>query len=336
MSEFDALETYSQSGQCIICDVQLIGKPIRDANRDIWTALCTNCGKYRITDSAFEEMKGRRNFHSEYLPLLSHTVRRGERHDNPALINVALLERVFGGDLELPDAFEQIENMIIWLAENLRHPGDQVHLSHQTFQAIVGAADATGFEWVLRSAYENGWVAGLESSGLGETFSLLNASLTLSGWQWYRDIGRHKRSRMAFMAMKYGDPVLEPIVNDHFAPAVELAGFKLRRLDDDPEAGLIDNRLRVEIRRSRLLIADLTHDNRGAYWEAGFAEGLDLPVIYTCEAMKLNEGVHFDTRNCLIVPWNAKKPELAADELKATIRNTLPDEAILDDPEQAL
>ena len=25
--------------------------------------------------------------------------------------------------------------------------------------------------------------------------------------------------------------------------------------------------------------AALTHGNRGAYWEAGFAEGLDLPVI---------------------------------------------------------
>jgi len=33
-------------------------------------------------------------------------------------------------------------------------------------------------------------------------------------------------------------------------------------------------RMRLEIRRSRFAVVDLTHGNRGAYWEAGFAEGL--------------------------------------------------------------
>ena len=66
-------------------------------------------------------------------------------------------------------------------------------------------------------------------------------------------------------------------------PAVASAGFDLVRLDEDPQAGSIDERLRVEIRKSRFLVADLTHGNPGAYWEAGFAEGLGKPVIYTCE-----------------------------------------------------
>jgi nucleoside 2-deoxyribosyltransferase len=66
-------------------------------------------------------------------------------------------------------------------------------------------------------------------------------------------------------------------------------GFKLTRLDDDPKAGIIDDRLRVEIRTSRFLIADLTHENRGAYWEAGFAEGDGKPVIYTCRKGHISE-----------------------------------------------
>ena len=41
--------------------------------------------------------------------------------------------------------------------------------------------------------------------------------------------------------------------------------------------------MRVQIRASRFVICDLTHGNRGAYWEAGFAEGIGRPVIFVCE-----------------------------------------------------
>jgi len=42
--------------------------------------------------------------------------------------------------------------------------------------------------------------------------------------------------------------------------------------------------MRVEIRSAKFLVADLTDENRGAYWEAGFGEGLGKKVYYTCEA----------------------------------------------------
>ena len=62
--------------------------------------------------------------------------------------------------------------------------------------------------------------------------------------------------------------------------SIRKTGFEIRKLDDVKRVGLIDDKLRVEIRRSRFLIANLTHDNNGAYWEAGYAEGLGIPVIY--------------------------------------------------------
>ena len=48
-----------------------------------------------------------------------------------------------------------------------------------------------------------------------------------------------------------------------------------------PEAGRIDDRMRVEIRASDFLIADLTHDNLARSHRRGYAEGLGKPVIYT-------------------------------------------------------
>jgi nucleoside 2-deoxyribosyltransferase len=104
------------------------------------------------------------------------------------------------------------------------------------------------------------------------------------------------------------------------------AGFDLRRLTDRQRAGLIDDRLRVEIRRSRFLLCELTEDNRGAYWEAGFAEGLGRPVIYTCRK-DYHPNVHFDTNHYLTVLWEPGKLDEAATELKAVIRATLPTEA---------
>src|SRR6185436_19550551 len=100
--------------------------------------------------------------------------------------------------------------------------------------------------------------------------------------------------RRAFMAMPYGNEVLERVFTECFRPAVAAAGFELVRLDERPPAGSIDDRLRVEIRRARFLVADFTNGNHGAYWESGFAEGLGKPVIYTCEAAYFkNPGTHF-------------------------------------------
>ena len=144
----------------------------------------------------------------------------------------------------------------------------------------------------------------------------------------------------SFMAMKFGDAVLDTLVDAHLRPAVAMTGFKLKRLDDEPRAGLIDDRLRVEIRACRFLIADLSHANKGAYWEAGYAEGLGKPVIYTCdktvfEDPKNPDKPHFDTNHHLTIVWDREKPQEAAENLKATIRATFPD-ARQQDPEEGL
>jgi len=110
------------------------------------------------------------------------------------------------------------------------------------------------------------------------------------------------------------------------------AGFELVKLDDNPKAGLIDDRLRVEIQSSDFIIADLTHDNHGAYWEAGYAEGMGKPVIYTCEKQKFETvKTHFDTNHHLTIVWDQNSPEEAGEALKATIRATLPQLAKLED-----
>jgi len=132
--------------------------------------------------------------------------------------------------------------------------------------------------------------------------------------------------------MQFGDARLDEAVSDHFKPAVAATGFSLQLLTDAQGAGCIDDQLRVRIRTSSFVIADLSHANRGAYWEAGFAEGLGKPVIYTCEkSLWESQSTHFDTNHLVTIIWDPDNLPDAAIRLKATIRATLPDEAILED-----
>lgn|SRR5262249_10702322 len=156
--------------------------------------------------------------------------------------------------------------------------------------------------------------------------------LTFKGWQRWHDLQRGAATGpTAFMAMQYGDSRLDRIVNDWFRPAIRQTGFRLVRLDDEERAGLIDDRIRVEIQSARFLVADLTTGNKGAFWEAGYAEGLDKPVIYTCEQSAFSTASHFDTNHHLHILWDESGLEQAMERLKATIRVTIPEAKRADD-----
>ena len=135
------------------------------------------------------------------------------------------------------------------------------------------------------------------------------------------------------MAMEFDDQQLDEVFGQVFKPAARRAGFNLVKLTEQPRAGLIDVRLRAELRRARFVVADLTTDNLGAYWEAGFAEGLGRPVIYTCRLDQFeNARTHFDVNHSLTIKWDPQRLAVAGQELTDTIRATLPAEAILSDP----
>ena len=50
------------------------------------------------------------------------------------------------------------------------------------------------------------------------------------------------------------------------------------------------------------MIADLTGNRGGVYYEAGFAEGLGIPVILTCKENEI-DNVHFDLKQKNILIW---------------------------------
>jgi hypothetical protein len=156
--------------------------------------------------------------------------------------------------------------------------------------------------------------------------------LKMPGWTRYEELKKiNPDSRTAFMAMKFGDDDLNRVVRDCFKPAVRRAGFELRILTDQQPAGIIDNQIRAAILSARFVIADLSHGSHGAYWEAGFAEGRGLPVIYTCRRARWDETkTHFDTNHLLTILWDVNNLQQGEREMVATIRATLREHAKLE------
>ena len=125
--------------------------------------------------------------------------------------------------------------------------------------------------------------------------------------------------------MQFDDEDLDDFVQKVVKPAVkDGTGYDLVDMREVAQSGVIDNIMRVRIRDSAFVIADLTHDNRGAYWEAGYAEGLGKPVIYICEKTKFEDAsTHFDTNHCTTVPWSRSDSDGFRQKLIATLRRSL-------------
>ncbi len=312
------------SENCLICKTELTTKPEHPDEGQPYE--CPRCGKYLMSINT-EEVIQRRSYNEEEVAILSHAIRKMQKQYPLPMIYPDLVTAILKNPL--PSLAEQENNFIRWLAENMEH-GEEVLIEASTHQAIMGAKTPKGFAFIIKHLFDTGILAGQTYlDGVGRA----HVSLTFDGWEYYRELERGSTdSRKAFMAMEYGNMELDKIVEDHFKQAVADTGFELYRLDEKPKAGLIDDRLRVEIRNSRFLISDLTHENSGSYWEAGYAEGLGKPVIYTCNKEKFDKDKsHFDTNHHLTIKWDADDIEDAIKSLKATIRATLPDEAKLSD-----
>lgn len=284
---------------------------------------CPNCGKYQTTD--FSEMfLNELTRDNKNKAILSHAVYKMQKPNTYPLIDQKKAEQILENNTILTPA-EQAENFILWLGDETKNECGELHQSAFPFAAI-GTPSSEAFVFIVDHLEAQGLI---RSSFFNEE---LGAMLTFDGWQKYEELKRTKSdSRKAFMAMPFKDRHLKTLF-PAFKEAVSKTGFTLFHLGEDHEAGIMDNKLRVAIRSSRFIITDLTDENRGAYWEAGFAEGLGKPVIYSCEQRYFNENkTHFDTNHLHTILWEEDKLGDSTEELKATIRATLPEESIMED-----
>ena len=207
------------------------------------------------------------------------------------------------------DPASQAVNLVRYIGDKVTElDGPIVQLSPEDFYKEIGSPSARFAASLLSDSCEQGVIKSTQTmyflSG-GPIF--MNVDLTLDGWERY---GAEKRGQIsgdyAFLAIEFGDAAFDNFVREVLKPTVKRElGYDLVDMRDEPQAGIIDNIMREKIKGAAFVIADLTHDNRGAYWEAGYAEGLGKPVVYICEKQKFEQGkTHFDTNHCTTILWS--------------------------------
>ena len=106
------------------------------------------------------------------------------------------------------------------------------------------------------------------------------------------------------------DDSMDEVWENAIKPGIEDAGYQAIRIDRKEHLNKIDDEIIAELRRARFVVADFTHGDDGprggVYYEAGFAYGLSIPVIFSCRKDSIGK-VHFDTRQYPHILWKAKK-----------------------------
>ncbi|MXY54364.1 MAG: hypothetical protein F4Y86_17800 [Gammaproteobacteria bacterium] len=198
------------------------------------------------------------------------------------------------------------------LADQTSHPGALVHLDYRSLSPRVWASGSDETYYLANALHGRGLMEFAQRSG---DRTMDYCQITPAGWDYLDRIESSAfaaASSQVFVAMWF-DASMESAWVRGIRPAVESAGYTPYRVDNDlSNLGRIDAKIEAEIKRSRFLIADVTGARQGVYYEAGYAVGLGLPVIWSVRSDRMAD-MHFDTKQYKHVIWAT--PEDLANQL---------------------
>jgi nucleoside 2-deoxyribosyltransferase len=299
---------------CIFCNAlkdptgHALVKAEHDPNKRSTSRItCARCGTYTVAQIW---LSGGTSLSADAGVRLSQLARRRSDAGDP-------LDVAYPGDLDAlaasvppPTFAERTDEFLLNLARLTKYPGRTfVHHGNRgetepftARLALPSWTDAFSLAKVLGGA-------GLIAFSHTQHHDL---SLTAAGWQRVDELQRTRpQSNRAFVAMSFS-PDMNPAFTDGIEPALTACGLQGPFRVDDPEhekhygkdgyKAKIDDRVIAEIRRAKFVVVDVTGNRSAVYYEAGFAEGLDTPVIWTCQEGH-DEDMTFDTRQVGHIIW---------------------------------
>lgn len=132
---------------------------------------------------------------------------------------------------------------------------------------------------------------------LNATGAVQSVTITFKGLNYQIEITESgANSNNCFVAMSFSKNMTE--IRDAIKLAITETGFHPLLIDEihfDSER-TINDEIIASIKQSKFCISDFTEQKDGVYFEAGFALGRGLKVIYTCKEEWFNQ-THFDTNH---------------------------------------
>lgn len=311
---------------------------VRDTKLSGFAYYCHRCGHIRLTEEAAGDFPGERFSENEKTKLSIYFRKRFEREGElKDELTFEDLKRI-AKDVKLLDPIEKMDLALEVLSASSNHPGDYIDVDLERDYPKFYCSKYSDLRGVLQFLFEDGFLSHGTKTRIRRSFSdEKKFYVTSKAYKRLREIrSQRKDLRQCFVAMWFGEEVAQAY-KKAIKPAIEYkeegateSRFKAQRIDEREHSNDINDEIIAQIRRSRFMVCDLTGYRGGVYFEAGFAFGLGLPVIYTCrkdwiKPMELEyrdsknqpvtvkqEGIHFDLEHRNRIEWENTEEGLQA------------------------
>jgi nucleoside 2-deoxyribosyltransferase len=299
---------------CIFCETESTCYNIN------WTCPC--CGKYQIDADTLSDLRTERVF-QQNKHLLSGYIREMNDYNEIPVIRYDTYKTLLNHSLIPTTPLQKVEKLLAYVYRNTKMLYESVPIP--LHPAIGYCLNQDELLAAIRCAGDMGYLMPNEAAMVIK--SPIYKFLSVKGLEKAEELKKQDSvSKQGFVAMWFDEGMLKTF-DEFIAPAIEDAGYKpfiipMKEHNDD-----ITDHIIAEIRRSKFLVADFTGHRGGVYFEAGFAYGLGLPVIWTCKDDWFNppgntaRRVHFDVDHYNFIVWQdgADLRQKLVNRIRATV-----------------
>lgn len=281
-----------------------LDEPVRDRDA-VWIS-CPRCGDFAIDVLAPAAINhGLRNDRHR----LSYALRAASDRGEKIFLDAETAPRLVDSAPRYAGIDDGVDLLLLQISGRAKRYMDQIDAQPAMDYTRVPVRDEAEYSDLYGLACDMGYI------------DRNTRRITVAGWRRLEVIRTVTTGRrQAFVAMWFS-PTTDDAWERGFTPGISRSGyFSPFRIDRKEHNNKIDDEIVAEIRRSGLLVADFTGQRGGVYFEAGLAQGLGLPVIWTCRSDDIGNA-HFDTRQYSHILWDS--PEELADSLDKRIRATV-------------
>lgn len=302
----------SMIDKCIFCETQGI-EAERLGQKDACIVNCPLCMRYIVFSIALMDNVAQQISKEDKILFSAHLRNSYIENRPPEILSKTIMQ--------IPDTvapykrmspMDKINKLILYIADSSKHLGDIVSLDLNKDYVLFYCKNTKELFEIREYLRETG-VIKMRTENSGPV-------LTIEGWkksETLREI--NKNSKAVFVAMCF-DKDLKEIFDNAIVPACQECGFEAFRVDSAEHNEKICDKIIADIKSSKFVIADFTRQKHGVYFEAGFAQGLGLRVIWACKKAEV-DSLNFDTRQYNHILWgdceDLKKQLI--DRIKATI-----------------
>lgn len=90
-----------------------------------------------------------------------------------------------------------------------------------------------------------------------------------------------------------------------YKPAIKDAGYEPYRADDLFHTGSVMEQIWDQVRKAKVLLAELTGKNANVFYELGLAHAIGKPVVFVTGSI---DDVPFDLRHLRVIPYEVRSP----------------------------